>query len=82
MIPMRLLPGGTVNPDKLRLDDSAVLFVCDFVDSGKPAAAICREPWRPVWRRAEHWLRIRASAPTFATREPRSWTKRWLSTAI
>lgn len=43
-----VLPGGTVNPDKLRLDDSAVSFVRDFVDSGKPVAAICHGPWTLV----------------------------------
>lgn len=40
-----LLPGGTVNPDKLRTDDAAVRFVRDFVTSGKPVAAICHGPW-------------------------------------
>jgi protease I len=40
-----LLPGGTVNPDKLRMDDTAVAFVRDFVASGKPVAAICHGPW-------------------------------------
>ena len=40
-----ILPGGTVNPDKLRLDDAAVTFVGDFVRSGKPVAAICHGPW-------------------------------------
>ena len=40
-----LLPGGTVNPDKLRIDQAAVAFVRDFVDSGKPVAAICHGPW-------------------------------------
>lgn len=40
-----LLPGGTVNPDKLRLDDAAVSFVRAFVSSGKPVAAICHGPW-------------------------------------
>jgi protease I len=39
-----VLPGGTVNPDKLRMDDSAVSFVRDFVESGKPVAAICHGP--------------------------------------
>jgi phosphoribosylformylglycinamidine (FGAM) synthase-like amidotransferase family enzyme len=29
-----VLPGGTVNPDKLRLDDTAVSFVREFVNSG------------------------------------------------
>lgn len=43
-----VLPGGTVNPDKLRLDRSAVSFVRDFVVSGKPVAAICHGPWTLV----------------------------------
>ncbi|WP_406813763.1 type 1 glutamine amidotransferase domain-containing protein [Mycobacterium sp. M23085] len=43
-----VLPGGTVNPDKLRLDSSAVSFVRDFVKSGKPVAAICHGPWTLV----------------------------------
>ena len=43
-----VLPGGTVNPDKLRLDSSAVSFVRDFVNSGKPVAAICHGPWTLV----------------------------------
>jgi protease I len=40
-----LLPGGTTNPDKLRLDDKAVAFVKGFVDGNKPIAAICHGPW-------------------------------------
>ncbi|KAA1248913.1 type 1 glutamine amidotransferase [Mycobacterium simiae] len=43
-----VLPGGTVNPDKLRADDVAVSFVRDFVESGKPVAAICHGPWTLV----------------------------------
>jgi protease I len=43
-----VLPGGTVNPDKLRLDESAVAFVREFVYSGKPVAAICHGPWTLV----------------------------------
>jgi protease I len=39
-----LLPGGTVNPDKLRLDEAAVAFVRDFVTSGKPVGVICHGP--------------------------------------
>ena len=46
-----VLPGGTVNPDKLRLDESAVAFVRDFVRSGEPVAAICHGPWTSQrWR--------------------------------
>ena len=43
-----LLPGGTVNPDKLRIDETAVSFVRAFVDSGKPVATICHGPWTLV----------------------------------
>ena len=40
-----LLPGGTVNPDKLRMDRTAVSFVRDFANSGKPIGVICHGPW-------------------------------------
>src|SRR4051795_3300507 len=40
-----LLPGGTVNPDKLRMDERAVDFVREFFNSGKPVASICHGPW-------------------------------------
>ncbi len=43
-----LLPGGTVNPDKLRLDPDAVAFVKAFADAGKPIGAICHGPWTLV----------------------------------
>ena len=43
-----LLPGGTVNPDKLRIDADAVAFVREFVESGRPVAAICHGPWTLV----------------------------------
>ncbi|MEV7395813.1 type 1 glutamine amidotransferase domain-containing protein [Aeromicrobium sp. NPDC092404] len=43
-----VLPGGTVNPDKLRADEAAVAFVREFVESGKPVAAICHGPWTLV----------------------------------
>lgn len=43
-----VLPGGTVNPDKLRMDSTAVSFVRDFAESGKPVAAICHGPWTLV----------------------------------
>lgn len=40
-----VLPGGTTNPDKLRMDKGAVAFVRAFVDADKPIAAICHGPW-------------------------------------
>ena len=43
-----VLPGGVANPDALRMDEQAVAFVRDFVDSGKPVAAICHAAWTLV----------------------------------
>ena len=43
-----VLPGGVANPDALRADADAVAFIRDFVDSGKPVAAICHAPWTLV----------------------------------
>jgi protease I len=40
-----LLPGGVMNPDKLRINVKAVEFVRAFVSAGKPIAAICHAPW-------------------------------------
>jgi protease I len=43
-----VLPGGQINPDKLRLEPEAVAFVRAFAESGKPLAAICHGPWMLV----------------------------------
>lgn len=40
-----LLPGGVMNPDKLRMNMLAVEFVKQFLQSDKPIAAICHGPW-------------------------------------
>lgn len=40
-----VLPGGVINPDQLRLDDSAIAFIRHFVDTGKVIGAICHGPW-------------------------------------
>jgi protease I len=40
-----LLPGGVMNPDRLRMDPAAVAFVHAFVVERKPIAAICHGPW-------------------------------------
>jgi len=39
-----MLPGGVMNPDKLRQNKEAVAFVSAFLDEGKPVAAICHGP--------------------------------------
>src|SRR5262245_49064229 len=43
-----LLPGGVMNPDKLRMNPKAVEFVKHFFEAGKPVAAICHGPWTLV----------------------------------
>lgn len=40
-----LIPGGVENPDKMRLNETAVSFVRDFFVQHKPVAAICHGPW-------------------------------------
>jgi protease I len=40
-----LLPGGTKNPDALRMEEKVVALIRRFVESGKPVAAICHAPW-------------------------------------
>lgn len=40
-----LLPGGVLNPDKLRVNKDVVDFVNQFFEEGKPIAAICHGPW-------------------------------------
>ncbi|HEY4076247.1 MAG TPA: type 1 glutamine amidotransferase domain-containing protein [Rhizomicrobium sp.] len=40
-----VIPGGVMNPDKLRLDEDAMTLVKQFLASGKPVAAVCHGPW-------------------------------------
>jgi protease I len=40
-----LLPGGTKNPDTLRMESDVVQAVKSFADAGKPVGAICHGPW-------------------------------------
>jgi protease I len=60
-----VLPGGVVNPDKLRMDPKAIALVKDFAAAGKPIASICHGPWLLVeadvlrGRRATAWYSIR-----------------------
>jgi protease I len=43
-----VLPGGVVNPDALRADETAVEFVRSFAEASKPIGAICHGPWTLV----------------------------------
>ncbi|MEV4947772.1 type 1 glutamine amidotransferase domain-containing protein [Streptomyces sp. NPDC053755] len=40
-----VIPGGTVNADNLRMDETACRLVASFAEAGKPVAAICHGPW-------------------------------------
>ncbi|BCA57156.1 protease [Nitrospira sp. KM1] len=40
-----LLPGGVMNPDKLRRNPTALRFVKAFFDRQRPVAVICHGPW-------------------------------------
>jgi len=60
-----ILPGGTKNPDKLRMDEKVVATIRAFAEAGKPVAAICHGPWLLVeadlirGRRVTGWPSIR-----------------------
>ena len=60
-----LLPGGVLNPDKLRINRKALDFVRTFFSEGKPVAAICHGPWTLIdagvieGRRVTSWPSIR-----------------------
>jgi len=60
-----LLPGGTVNPDRLRTNPDAVAFVRAFAGTGRPIAAICHGPWTLITagvvqgRRLTSWPSLR-----------------------
>ena len=60
-----VLPGGVINPDRLRKNADAVEFVRNFFEDGKPVAAICHGPWMIVetgaaeGRRMTSWPSIR-----------------------
>jgi protease I len=40
-----VIPGGVLNPDKLRVDDDAMRIVKGFLASGRVVAAVCHGPW-------------------------------------
>lgn len=60
-----LLPGGLINPDHLRTNETAVALVRAFVAAGKAVGAICHGPWLLIeadavrGRRVTGWRSIR-----------------------
>lgn len=61
-----LLPGGVMNPDRLRMQPKAVAFVRAFFDAGKPVAVICHGPWSVIEAGVARGRRI-ASWPSLKT---------------
>jgi protease I len=39
-----MIPGGVINPDQMRLHTNYIQFAEEFLESGKPVAAICHGP--------------------------------------
>lgn len=39
-----MVPGGVLNPDKMRMNENCVRFAQHFLETGKPVAAICHGP--------------------------------------
>lgn len=39
-----MVPGGVLNPDKMRMNEKCVRFAQHFLETGKPVAAICHGP--------------------------------------
>jgi protease I len=39
-----MLPGGVLNPDKLRMNQKAIDFIGHFLEAGKPLGVICHGP--------------------------------------
>src|SRR5690606_4712209 len=58
-----LLPGGVINADSLRMVAQAQDWTVEFLDLGKPVAAICHAPWLLVSADAVEGRRL-TSYPT------------------
>src|SRR5262245_7058801 len=61
-----LLPGGVMNPDRLRMLPEAVDFVKGFFDARKPVAVICHGPWTVIEAGRARGRRL-AAWPSLAT---------------
>jgi protease I len=61
-----LLPGGVMNPDRLRTDVHAVTFTREMFNAGKPIAAICHGPWTLVEANVVRGFRV-TSWPSIKT---------------
>lgn len=75
-----LLPGGVMNPDRLRMQPDAVRFAKTFFDAGKPVASICHGPWMVVEAGAASGKRM-TSWPSLRT-DLRNAGARWVDEEV
>jgi len=75
-----VLPGGVLNPDKLRQNNEAVAFVASFLEEGKPVAAICHGPQMLIETDMIYGRKL-TSYPSLQTdlkmQAPNGWMKKW-----
>ena len=75
-----LLPGGVMNPDKMRRNPDAWRFVKAFHATRKPVAAICHAPWLLIDSGVIDSHRLTsgpACSRTCGTPGRTGWIKRW-----
>jgi protease I len=80
-----MLPGGTINPDKLRVEPDVIAFLQEIAKAGKIIGAICHGPWTLVEADLVRGRTLTSfpsipSAPTSATPVARSSTRRSCAT--
>lgn len=75
-----LLPGGVMNPDRLRMQPGAVGFAKHFFEAGKPVAVICHGPWTLIEAGVTRGRRI-ASWPSLKT-DLRNAGAEWVDQAV
>ena len=57
-----MVPGGVLNPDKMRLNDKCVEFAQHFLQEGKPVAAICHGPQLLIGSKIQRFFTTRCWA--------------------
>jgi protease I len=75
-----VIPGGVINPDKLRVDEATMKLVKAFLASGKVVAAVCHGPWLLVQADALRGRPIRQSARMWKMPGRPGSTKPWWRT--
>jgi protease I len=75
-----LLPGGVINPDRLRIEPRAVDFVRASGRADKPVAAICHGPWTLIEAEAVQGRRM-TSWPSLKT-DLRNAGAEWVDEAV